>query len=297
MSALIDFLNFNDVEYKENLQMKRLSPIRIGGNASIVIYPDSAVKLISVIDFLEERQIGYRVLGRTSNILLPDDIINTVLVKTDKLLGVSLKDNIFTLQAGETIARHATGLAELGFSGFLGLAGIPGTIGGMLRGNAGAFGDEIGNIVRTAKVYDPECRKILDINASDMALGYRRSIFQDRKYIILSVTLELDTMSSENAARILRENREKRMKTQPFEKPSLGSIFKRPEGDYAARLIDAAGLKGYSIGDAVVSPKHAGFIVNQSNATAKDVKLLIEHIKQTVNAKFGVLLREEIEIL
>lgn len=297
MSALIDFLNLNDVEYKENLQMKRLSTIRIGGNASIVIYPDSADKLISVIDFLEERQIGYRVLGRTSNILLPDDIINTVLVKTDKLLGVSLKDNIFTLQAGETIARHAPGLAELGFSGFLGLAGIPGTVGGMLRGNAGAFGDEIGNIVRTARVYDPECRKILDINASDMALGYRRSIFQDRKYIILSVTLELDTMSPENATGILRENREKRMKTQPFEKPSLGSVFKRPEGDYAARLIDAAGLKGYNIGDAMVSPKHAGFVVNQSNATAKDVKLLIEYVKQTVNDKFGVLLREEIEIL
>ena len=104
-------------------------------------------------------------------------------------------------------------------------------------------------------------------------------------------------MSPENATRILRENREKRMKTQPFDKPSLGSVFKRPEGDYAARLIDAAGLKGYNIGDAMVSPKHAGFIVNQSNATAKDVKLLIEYVKQTVNDKFGVFLREEIEIL
>lgn len=297
MGALIDFLNFNHVEYKENLRMKRLSPIRIGGNASIVIYPDSADKLVLVIDFLEERQIGYRVLGKMSNILLPDETINTVVIKTDKIRGVSLQNNILTLYAGEMIASHTTKLAELGFSGFLGLAGIPGTVGGMLRGNAGAFGDEIGNLVKTANVYDPECRKILEIQAGEMELGYRRSVFQDKKYVILSVTLELDTMSPENATRILRENREKRMKTQPHEKPSLGSVFKRPAGDYAARLIDAADLKGYSIGGAVVSPKHAGFIVNQNNATAKDVKLLIEYIKKTVNDKFGVLLREEIEIL
>ncbi len=297
MGALIDFLNLNDVEYKENLQMKKLSPIRIGGNASIVTYPDSIDKLICLIDFLEERQIRYKVLGKMSNILLPDERIDTVIIKTDRLRYISLEKNILTLGAGETISSHALELARLGFSGHLGLAGIPGSIGGMLKNNAGAFGDEIGNMVTSARVYSPYERKILEIKASEMELGYRKSIFQRSGYIILSATLKLNIISPVTAVEILGENKEKRTSSQPIGAPSLGSVFKRPEGDYAARLIDAAGLKGYSIGGATVSKKHAGFIVNENHATSRDVKLLIEHIKQTVNNKFGVLLHEEIEFL
>lgn len=297
MSTLTDFLNLNDVEYRENLLLAEYSTIRIGGSADIVIYPDNVDKLISTVDFLWKEKIDYRVLGRMSNILLPDKNIRQIIIKTDKVLSYKLEDNILSLNTGEMISRHAVNLANQGFSGFLGLAGIPGSIGGMLRGNAGAFGDEIGNIVISAKVFSPSKNKILEIDVKDMDLGYRRSVFQFNDFVILSVKLKLDLMSSDEAIKILRKNREKRLDTQPIGMPSLGSTFKRPPGDFAARLIDAAGLRGTRIGGAMVSEKHAGFIVNSGNATSRDVKRLIEYIKKTVNYKFGVMLQTEIEIL
>ena len=297
MSTLTDFLNLNDVEYRENLLLAEYSTIRIGGSADIVIYPDNVDKLISTVDFLWKEKIDYRVLGRMSNILLPDENIRQIIIKTDKVLGYKLEDNILSLNTGEMISRHAVNLAKQGFSGFLGLVGIPGSIGGMLRGNAGAFGDEIGNIVISAKAFSPSKNKILEIDVKDMDLGYRRSVFHFNDFVILSVKLKLDRMSSDEAIKILRKNREKRLDTQPIGMPSLGSTFKRPPGDFAARLIDAACLRGTRIGGAMVSEKHAGFIVNSNNATSRDVKRLIEYIKKNVNDKFGVMLQTEIEIL
>lgn len=297
MSVLTDFLNLNDVEYRENLLLAKYSTIRIGGRADIVIYPDTVDKLILTVDFLRKEKIDCIVLGKMSNILLPDENIKKTIVKTDKLLGYKLEDNILFLNTGEMISRHAANLAKQGFSGFLGLAGIPGSIGGMLRGNAGAFGDEIGNIVVSAKVYSPSKNKIFEIDVKDMDLGYRRSVFQFNDFVILSVKLKLDRMSPDEAIKVLCKNSQNRLCTQPIGMPSLGSIFKRPAGDFAARLIDAAGLRGMRIGGAAVSEKHTGFIVNSSNATSRDVKSLIEYIKKNVNDKFGVMLQTEIEIL
>lgn len=297
MRELKEFLKLNDVEYKEEVKIADYSPIKIGGVASITIFPDNEEKLILLIDFLRENGIKYKILGRMSNILFPDCRIDTVLIKTDKLKGSFLSGNFITLCVGEKISAHTLALARKGYSGILKLSGIPGSVGGMLRSNAGAFGEEIKDSVESAIVYLPSLKQKVKIDKADMRMGYRSSVFQNNDMIILSAKLHLKETSPIDALFELEECKAKRIKSQPTNMPSLGSIFKRPVGDFAARLIDASGLRGYSIGGAMVSEKHAGFIVNSSHASSSDVRELINHIKKTVKEKFGVLLQEEIEIL
>lgn len=293
---LLNFLKMNEVEYKENLWLKNYSSVKIGGMASLVLFPNTVEKIITAIDFLVENKIDYKIIGRLTNILIEDKAFDTVFLKTDNLKGVIMLEDGIRLFAGEKLSVLSYLLAKEGIGGFSALSGIPGSIGGNVRNNAGAFGVEISDILRSVTVYSPIEKRILKLSFEDAEFGYRKSVFSSLPLIILYADFHIAYDSPERIREHILEVKQRRIKTQPLEFPSLGSVFKRPSGDYAARLIDSANLKGYAIGGAEVSSKHAGFIVNKGNATFEDFLSLIEYTKSIVFQKYGILLEEEIEI-
>lgn len=295
---LLDFLKVNEVEYKENVETKHFSPIKIGGIADIVIYPDSESKMISALNFLLENEICYKVIGKASNLLFPDNEIATVLIKSDKLRGFEILDDGVKFSTGESLLANARKLASLGIGGISELCGIPGSIGGLVRNNAGAFGKEIGELVKFVTVYSPAERQIIRFTNRDISFAYRSSKLKSQDFVILSAELKLPyNLSTFDILGEIEKYKNLRRVSQPIDKPSLGSVFKRPPCDFAARLIDESGLKGFSIGGAEVSKKHAGFIVNNGNATSNDFRALSNYVKQTVFERHGVQLEEEIEFL
>lgn len=294
---LFDFLKMNEVEYKEDLRLCDCSSVRIGGVASVVLFPDTDSKLITALDFLWKNKIDYKIIGRLTNVLISNNIKNIVFIKTDRLRGINKFEKTIRLYAGERIASLTSLFIDDGIASFCSLSGIPGSVGGMIRNNAGAYGTEISDIIESAVVYSPKESKRILLTNKDMSFGYRESIFQHDDLVILYADFRIVSDVPKTIQKRYVETKEKRLATQPLSYPSLGSVFKRPQGDYAARLIDAAGLKGASIGGASVSEKHAGFIINTGNASFEDFQTLAEYIKQTVYTKFGVLLEEEIEII
>lgn len=296
MSLLTEHLNRSCIKYEKNIDISAYSSIKIGGIADLVVFPKNEGELINTVDFLCDNGLNYKVVGGLSNILFTHEKTTDVLIKTDNMCGISYDGKLFMLCGGEKISKYARMWAMDGFGGYEGLVGIPGSIGGMLNSNAGAFGDEVGDIVRSASVYAPSQRKKLRLDKSDMQLTYRNSCFKGTDFIVLSVELSLEHADTEQALKKMAYNLNARRKSQP-NLPSLGSIFKRPNKDYASRLIDISGLKGYKVGGASISEKHAGFIVNHGSATADDVLKLIDVIKGTVKSKFDILLEEEIEIM
>lgn len=296
MSLLTDFLDISNIEYKENIKTSVYSSIKIGGIANVIVFPKDKEELIKTVDFLYENKASYRVVGRLSNILLPDEKINAVLIKTDRMRGISYHGRDFTLAAGEKLSSHTQEWIRDGLGGYEGLVGIPGSIGGLVCSNAGAFGDEIENIIESASIYDPSSKGIVKIKRADMNFSYRDSCFRHNDYVILSVKLSLKKADSVVTLKRIMHNCIVRKSTQP-DLPSLGSIFKRPDGDYASRLIEAVKLKGYTIGGAAISEKHAGFIVNKGVARARDVRELISVAKDAVFKRYSISLEEEIDIM
>ena len=294
--TLLDFLKMNDVEYKEDLWLKKYSSVKIGGISSLVIFPDTIDKMITALDFLLENKIDYKILGRLTNVLISDERIDTVLIKTDKLKGIVRHYKTVSLYTGERMSSVALSLAKEGIGGLSALSGIPGSIGGMIRGNAGAFGVEISDVIESVTAYSPENRSILRLIPNDLGFGYRTSVFKHQPFVILYADLRVKNDIPAEIQRNISDIKENRMKSQPLDHPSLGSVFKRPSGDYAARLIDEAGLKGCYIGEAKVSEKHAGFIINNGNATFCDFLSLLEYVKRVVYERYEILLEEEIEI-
>ncbi len=293
----IEFLKMNEVEYKEKVLIRDLSPVRIGGVASVIVYPDNFAKMILAVNFLVENKILYKVIGKISNILFSDEDISMVLIKTDKLKSKEIYEDRICLFCGDSVCENAINLARDGYGGLSELSGIPGSLGGMIAGNAGAFGKTIGDVLSFAEVYIPSEKRTAIIKKEDMMLGYRTSVFKNTDLIILRAELVLELSDPTQILNEIYQYKDMRRKTQPTGYPSLGSVFKRPIGTYAAKLIEDAGLKGISCGDASVSEKHSGFFINKGTATSNDFILLIEQVKNAVNNKYGILLEEEIEIL
>ena len=262
-----------------------------------MLFPDTDRKLITALDFLWKNKIDYKVIGRLTNVLISNDVKNIVFIKTDKLRGINKFDKTIRLYTGERISSLTSLFIKEGIASFCSLSGIPGSVGGMVRNNAGAYGIEISDIIESAVAYSPRKSKKILLSVEDMSFGYRESIFQHSDLVLLYADFKIVHDIHESIQKRYLEIKEKRLQSQPLSYPSLGSVFKRPSGDYAARLIDAAGLKGVSIGGASVSEKHAGFIINTGNASFEDFRMLAEYIKRAVYEKFGVWLEEEIEII
>ena len=295
---LLDFLKMNDVEIKENIRLCGLSPIKIGGEADIVVYPNSLNQLIDLLHFLKKIKIRYKILGRMSNVLPPDEKYTPLIIKTDLLNAISVNDQSVTLHAGVSIPRLSAMLTSAGLSGLEPLSGIPGSIGGAILGNAGAFGREISELVEYVTVFDKSEESIIRIAPNVAEFGYRNSVFKRLPIVIFQVKLKLTRSDTQSVSAEVERYKAIRREKQPVGTPSLGSTFKRPkDGIYAAKLIDECGLKGFSIGGAQISEKHAGFIVNRGGASAKDYLAIADYAQKCVKNKFGIGLEREVEIL
>ncbi len=299
--ALISMLGDGNVRADE--PMKLHTTFRIGGAADYYVTPQTEKQVTDVIAFLKKSDIAYIVIGNGSNILVSDDGFRGVVVELGDAFGsyeivqdgmqTGLEDVIVRASAGMKLTRLGNQLAANGIAGFEFATGIPGCIGGAVRMNAGAYGGEFKDILVSAKVID-DTGNIRELSVDELELGYRTSIIAKSNMIVLEAVLRLKKGKPDAIKKNILELAAKRREKQPLEYPSAGSTFKRPEGYFAAKLIEDAGLKGCSRGGAQVSEKHAGFVVNKGNATAKDVCELTDYIKQVVMEKTGVKLELEV---
>ena len=284
----------------ENEPMSAHSSFHIGGPARALAVPSDVTGFTRLCAILREHGTAPFLLGNGSNILFPDEgLPDLLLVSTEKLQKIFLlPDGGIYAEAGVSLARLAAFACEQGLTGLEFASGIPGTVGGGLRMNAGAYGGEMKDVVDSVVYYYLPWQELFEIKNENCRFGYRSSIFQQSAGMaILSAVFRPQPGDKAAISARMRELNEKRHEKQPLDLPSAGSAFKRPEGHFAAALIDQAGLKGYTVGGAQVSEKHAGFVVNRGGATSKDVYELMMHVRNTVYEQFQVELTPEIIIL
>ncbi len=270
---------------------------RFGGPCRALVSINSAQSAAELLKYLRSEGIKYGIIGRGSNIIAPDEGFDgVILMFGGDFAKIESEGGLVKCEAGALLAAACVHAQQNSLTGMENLFGIPGTVGGALYMNAGAYGSEMADIVVSAEYLDADCN-IRTINAEDMKLSYRHSVFSENGGIILSVTLRLEEGSAEDISTAMRECMGKRSSKQPLDYPSAGSIFKRPEGSYASLLVEQCGLKGMTCGGAMVSEKHSGFIINKGYATCSDVLELCDKVKAIVKEKTGYTLELEPVIL
>ena len=289
--------NFPNIKMAFDEPMARHTSFRIGGNVEVMAFPENGEDLSALLRYCDAESVPFAILGAGTNVLAPDDgIRGLVICLKDCLDGMEQLDvNRIRVMAGVTMTRAAVFAANRGLSGMEFAHGIPGTVGGGVYMNAGAYGGEICQICESVDVMDLQ-GNIRTISASDMDFSYRHSRLEDEGGIVLSAVFALQPGDPQQIKEQMRQLQAKRSASQPLDKPSAGSAFKRPAQGYAAALIDQAGLKGFAVGDAAISEKHAGFAVNLGNASAADVKSLLQQVSDRVFAETGIRLEPEVRI-
>ncbi len=275
--------------------MKNHTTFRTGGACDILFVPQTKEQLVLLLKELRQAKIKTHLIGRGSNILVADGGIRGAVVKLG-FCDVSVSDNIIFADAGVSLYSLATFAKTNGRTGLEFAAGIPGTLGGSLIMNAGAYGCELGDFVRSVEVLNNNL-DIKTLDASEINFSYRNSSLLENKQIVLSASFKLEPADKEEISSKMADLAKRRQEKQPLNYPSAGSTFKRPPGDFAGRLIEECNLSGFSVGGAQVSEKHCGFIINKGDATSKDIYTLICHVKQTVYEKTGVLLEQEVHLI
>lgn len=278
-----------------NEPMKNHTTVKVGGVADIVVLPKNVEEIKALLDFAKKNNIPYYVIGCGSNLIVTDEEVHALIIKiTNKFGRVYVNGNIVTADAGASMPYVSITAKRNLLSGFEFACGIPGTIGGGVRMNAGAYGCEIKDIFLQATYVDLD-GNIKTINKDEMEFGYRYTFFSNHpEFVIISAKFVLNEGNMSEIEAKMNENSLARRTKQPLEYPNFGSVFKRPEGYFVGKLVSDAGLRGYQIGGAQVSTKHTGFIVNTGNATCKDIVDLIHHIQKVVFEKFGVTLESEV---
>ncbi len=280
-----------------NEPMSKHTSFKIGGPADILCIPESTDEVIKLIDYFKKSSINFIIIGNGSNLLVSDLGIEGAVIKIGSAMSsIDVNGEEMTVEAGALLSKTANVALSHSLTGIEAISGIPGTIGGAIYMNAGAYGTEIKDVIKEATFVD-ENGDIKTYLGNDLGLEYRKSIFTDKNNIILSCVLSLKKGDKEEISQKMKEYTKQRTSKQPLSYPSAGSTFKRPKGYFAAKLIEDCGLKGYSIGGAKISELHAGFIINYNNATTKDVLDLIEYTKEKVFEKFGVKLEPEVKII
>lgn len=298
LSAFQEHLISRNYDFKENEPLKNHTTFKIGGNCSFLVCPHTQEQLIDVLRCCYEWNIKKYVIGKGSNILAPDEGFDGVIVKlTDSFSEITVKDTVMECQAGASLAKVCHEAYLHGLSGLEFAWGIPGTIGGALYMNAGAYGGEMKDVV-ISSTHITDRLEPGSFHSEQLHLSYRHSIYADMPdYCITGVKLQLIPGSQTEIKAKMDDLMERRKSKQPLEYPSAGSTFKRPEGNYASALIDRCGLKGMSVGGAQVSEKHCGFVINKSNATCHDVLNLIKQIQEKVFSQTGYHLECEVKML
>ena len=278
----------------ENMPLATFSTFKIGGNAELAAFPENERELCDIYSLAKKHGIKTRVIGNASNILFSSDGVKGLLIFTEKLCDITVSENTVHALCGAKLSSLCLKALDRELSGAEFAFGIPGTIGGAVYMNAGAYGGEISNILSSSLCFDTEKEELVRISLDEHAFGYRKSILQEGKLIALSSSFTLCKGKREPISEKMKEYAQKRRTSQPLDLPNAGSIFKRPKEGFAGKYIEDAGLKGFTVGGAQISTKHAGFIVNVGNASSGDVLNLIEKTKNEVFRKFGVMLETEI---
>ena len=284
-------------DVKKGDLMKNHTSFKIGGEVDFLATPENFSEIKDLIKTCKENGVQYTIIGNGSNILVGDEGIAGVVIKISSgLTSVKIDGNKIYAEAGVMLSTLSNKAKSESLTGLEFASGIPGTLGGAIYMNAGAYDGEIKDVVKKIGYLDVD-GEIREMSGEDAGFGYRKSVFVDSEKIILYAELELEKGDIEEITKTMFDLNQRRKDKQPLNFPSAGSTFKRPEGYFAAKLIEDSGLKGYSVGGAKVSEKHAGFVVNFDNATASDVKKLMEDVKNIVLEKFGVELEPEVKFL
>lgn len=295
-SAVLEFIRAHvpEEDILENEPMSKHTTFRIGGEAACFIKISNIEQLRKLIPYFNQVEIPYFILGNGSNLLVGDHGYDGVILQIkEKYSQIQVEGTRLRVQAGALLSQVAQCALEHSLAGFAFASGIPGTVGGGVMMNAGAYGGEMKHVVEEVTVLD-ENGEVLTLDNATMEFGYRTSIIKNRHFTVLEVVFRLETGNQEEIRKEMEELAAKRREKQPLTFPSAGSTFKRPEGYFAGKLIMDAGLRGYSIGGAGVSEKHCGFVINKGNATAADVAEVIEEVRERVKDKFGVTLECEV---
>ncbi len=281
-------------EYIENEPMSHHTSFKIGGEAEIFVTAKTIEQLKAVLKACKKNDIPFFVLGKGSNLLISDDGMKGVVITLDgDFKGISIKENKITCGAGVNLAKLCLFAQSNSLSGLEFAYGIPGSVGGAVYMNAGAYGGEMKDVVTTV-THLTEDGEVVTIPLEELDFAYRHSVYKNNNSIILSATFELNVSDKDEIKAIMDDILNRRKTKQPLEYPSAGSVFKRPEGNYAGTLIEQCGLKGKTIGGAQVSQKHAGFIINIGGATCDDVLNLVKFVQDTVQKETGYYLEREI---
>jgi len=297
MSIPSEIRKLNVGKVIDNYMLKDHTTYKVGGKAICAAVPNDENDLITLLSYLRENNIKYKILGNGSNVIFNDSGYNGVIVKLDNFNNLKILNNKVIVGAGYPLNKLAIRVSRLGLTGLEFAAGIPGTIGGAVYMNAGAYKSDIGYVLTSIKVLTPDY-KIKTMYNKDLDFHYRTSFLQKNKdYICLEATIHLMKGNSEEIMELINERKMRRLETQPLEYPSAGSVFRNPEGDFAGRLVEELGYKGKGIGGAKVSDKHANFIINSGNATGEEIKKLINEIKDKVKKKYNIDLKVEQEFV
>lgn len=276
--------------------MKKHTTFRVGGPADVLVQPDETA-LAAVLALCRQYHVSYSFIGNGSNLLVGDKGIRGVVIEMTEPMGdIEVQGTRITAQAGAMLSKIANTAASNGLGGMEFAAGIPGSVGGAVVMNAGAYGGEMKDIIERVYVLDENGAQ-LELDRDALDLGYRHSCIPDKKYIVTKVVLELVPRDEAEIRSEMKELNEKRAEKQPLQYPSAGSTFKRPEGYFAGKLIMDAGLRGYQVGGAQVSEKHCGFVINKGDATAADICQLMRDVSDKVQAQFGVVLEPEVKMI
>lgn len=287
---------YSENEIELNASMSEHIYFKVGGPVDILLNPSKVEQIIDTLQICIKNNIPYYIIGNGSNILVKDGGIRGVVIKLCKLNSIEAKGNIIKAECGVLLKDVSKAALDNSLTGFEFASGIPGSVGGAVFMNAGAYDGEIKNVIKEADIIDKD-GNIVTLSNEELELGYRTSKVMQKGFLVLSATFELKTGDKDKIKKRVDELTSRREEKQPLEYPSAGSTFKRPEGYFAGKLIQDAGLKGFSIGGASVSEKHSGFIINKGGATANDILNVIAHVQEEVKKQFGVELHPEVRIL
>jgi UDP-N-acetylmuramate dehydrogenase len=288
--------DLNVGEVLTDVDLSKYTTYKIKAVGRVMVMPKDVECLKKLIRFIKDNCLKYKIMGNGSNLIFVDDVYDGILIKLDKIDNLDIDDCTVTVGAGYNLMKLALKCSMMGLSGLEFATGIPGSVGGSVYMNAGAYNSDISCVLESALVLTNDL-DVVTYSNSDFKFGYRNSILQNNHFVCLEAKFKLEHGNKDEIMDLVNNRRERRLSSQPLEYPSAGSVFRNPKDDYAGRLIEEIGYKGKSIGGAMVSEKHANFIVNTGGATGSDVCSLINDIKSEVKKKYGIELKVEQEFV
>ncbi len=294
---LTDLRQLNIGKIETDASLKKLTTYKVGGKARCVIYPKNIEKLVKLMKFIRSRNIKYKMLGNGSNLIFSDDLFDGILIKLTEFDNIEITNNKIKVGAGYSLMKLSRLALKNSLTGLEFAAGIPGTVGGAIFMNAGAYKSDMGYIVQSVKVLTKDF-KIVELENKEMNFHYRTSFLQKHPdYICLEAIIRLEKGKKDAIEEVMKSRLKRRVESQPLNYPSAGSVFRNPTGMFAGELIEKCGLKGYKLGGAMISDKHANFVINTGDAKASDVRDLINIAREKVKAEYNVDLRVEQEFV